>query len=128
MDAAEDREARSVEPLAQAPQERSFSPQLFHPAPGPDLFITVEPAAPLRHKQWGVGLYFNYARKPLSILTFDDATGGTPSASAENSSRADIIRHLVGGEVWAGIGVINRLQFALSLPMTLWQTGSDFTR
>src|SRR4029078_3882003 len=112
---------------AQAPQDRTFSPQLFHPAPGPDTFITVEPVAPLAHKQWAVGLSLNYARNPLSILTLDEKAGGTPSSSAEKSSQANLIRHLIGGEVWAGIGLIGRLQIALSLPMTLWQTGSDFS-
>ncbi len=99
---------------------------MFHPAPGVDLFNTVEPVQPLRHLQWGVGLSLNYARKPLSILTYDDNTGGTPSTSAERSGRADIVRNMLGAELWAALGLINRLQLALSLPMTLWQNGQDF--
>ncbi len=112
---------------AQAPQDRSFSPQLFHPAPGPDTFITVEPVAPLKHKQWAVGLFFNYARNPLSILTYDDSSGGTPSTSAEKSTQTALIRHMAGAELWGAIGLIGRLQIALSLPMTVWQSGNDFT-
>jgi outer membrane protein OmpA-like peptidoglycan-associated protein len=111
---------------AQAPQQRSFSPQMFHPAPGPDTFVTVEPAAPLRHLQWGVGLYLNYARNPLSILTYEEGKGGPPSSSAENSARANIIRNMIGGELWGALGLIGRLQLAISIPMTLWQNGSDF--
>jgi OOP family OmpA-OmpF porin len=113
--------------FGQAVQERSFSPQLFHPAPGPDTFVTVEPAAPLGHKQWQVGLYLNYARNPLSILTYDSSSSGPPSSSAEKSSRANIIKNMLGAELWGAIGLIGRLQLSLSLPMTLWQNGSDFT-
>ena len=111
----------------QAPQERSFNPELFHPAPGPDTFITVEPVAPLRHKQWAVGLYLDYSRKPFSILAYDDSKGGTTSTSAERASLANIIANRVGGEVWAGLGLIGRLQLAISLPMTFWQNGQDFS-
>ena len=39
--------------------QTSFNPQLFHPAPGPDQFVTIEPAAPLPHAALGAGLYFD---------------------------------------------------------------------
>ena len=113
--------------LAQTPEDRSFSPQLFHPAPGVDTFITVESAAPLHHKQWALGLYVNYARNPLSILAFDNNAGGTPSSSAERSLQATLIKNMLGAELWGAVGLGSRFQVALSLPMTLWQNGNDFT-
>lgn len=103
-----------------APQDRTFSPQIWHPAPGPDEFISVEPAKPLAHKGWGVGLYFNYARNLLSILNYD------AQRMTAGSTRANIVGNLIGADVYAAIGVIDRLQFALAIPMTLWQNGDNF--
>jgi outer membrane protein OmpA-like peptidoglycan-associated protein len=101
--------------------DRSFSPQFFHPAPGPDEFITLEPAAPLRHKEFGIGFFASYARNPLPIFNYDD------TKKAVTGTRANIIGNLLGAELWAGIGIIDRLQIALSLPMTLYQNGQDFS-
>jgi len=101
-------------------QERSFSPQLFHPSPGPDEFISVEPAKPLAHLQWGVGLFFNYARNQFSILGYD------PSSMSTTGARADLIAHAISMDAWAGLGLWNRFQLALTLPFTLYQTGNDF--
>jgi outer membrane protein OmpA-like peptidoglycan-associated protein len=109
----------AVPALAQN-QDRTFSPQLWHPAPGPDHFISVEPAQPFGHKGWGVGLYLNYARNQFSILNFD-----TTQMKA-TSSRADILAHGIGADVWAGIGLWKRFQLALAIPMMIYQTGSDF--
>src|SRR4051794_40064391 len=58
-------------------QDRSFSPQLFHPAPGPDEFVTIEAARPLQHKAYGLGLYLNYARNPFSIYQYDTTSMST---------------------------------------------------
>src|ERR1700693_1134893 len=70
---------------AVAQQDRSFNPQLFHPAPGPDEFVSVESAVPLRHKGWAIGLYFNYARNEFSVLSYDT------SKMSAGASRADLI-------------------------------------
>ena len=66
--------AASTVAQAQSPQERSFSPQLFHASPGPDEFVSVEPARPFAHKAWGVGLFFNYTRNEFSILNYDSTS------------------------------------------------------
>src|SRR6516165_9114270 len=71
------------------PQDRSFNPQLFHPAPGPDEFITVEPARTLAHLQWGVGLFLNYARNEFSVVGYD------VSAMHATESRANLIAHAI---------------------------------
>jgi OOP family OmpA-OmpF porin len=102
-------------------QDRSFSPQIFHPAPGPDEFVTVEAARPLGHKAFGLGLFFNYARNPFSIYRYDT------TSNAPGPVLANVISNLVGADLWAGFGLWNRLQVAVLLPMTLYQTGDDFT-
>jgi outer membrane protein OmpA-like peptidoglycan-associated protein len=105
---------------AQVDQSRSFSPQLFHAAPGPDEFVTVEPAAPLAHLQWALGLYLNYARNALELAGYDAMT------LQPTGSHSELIGHAIGADVWAALGLWNRFQIALALPMTLYQTGSDF--
>jgi outer membrane protein OmpA-like peptidoglycan-associated protein len=103
-----------------AAQDRSFSPQLFHPAPGPDRFVDVESAVPIGHKSWGIGLFFNYARNELQLNGFNTDT------MMPSGAHADLIAHALGADLWAGVGLWNRLQIAIALPMTLYQTGEDF--
>jgi outer membrane protein OmpA-like peptidoglycan-associated protein len=105
---------------ARAQQDRSFSPQLFHPAPGPDVFITVEAARPLRHKVYGLGLYLNWSRNPFSILSYDAVKRTTTGA------RADLIENAFAADVWAAFGIAQRLQIALAWPMTIYQNGENF--
>src|SRR5258706_12170679 len=83
-------------------EDRSFNPQLFHPAPGPDEFISVESAVPLRHKQYGIGLFFNYLRKEVSILGYDNS----PSKSSD--ARANIIKKAIALHLWAAIRLLDR--------------------
>ena len=101
-------------------QDRSFSPQLFHPAPGPDKFVDVESAVPLPHKSWGLGLFFNYARNEVQLAGYD------PVNQRPSGARADLLAHALSADLWAGVGLWNRFQIALALPMTLYQTGEDF--
>jgi outer membrane protein OmpA-like peptidoglycan-associated protein len=105
---------------ARAQYDRSFSPQLFHPAPGPDEFVNVETAVPLPHKSFGVGLFFNYARNEISLIGVNAATGRPDGA------HADLLANALSADLWAGVGLWNRFQIALALPMTLYQNGSDF--
>jgi OOP family OmpA-OmpF porin len=104
----------------QPPTDRTFSPQLFHPAVGPDEFLSVEPAAPLGHGHWAVRLWFNYARGPLAILSVNNQTGSI------GGTRALLVRDLLTADVTAAVGVINRLQFGVGLPLALYQSGDTF--
>jgi outer membrane protein OmpA-like peptidoglycan-associated protein len=101
--------------------DRSFSPELFHPAPGPDEFVDVESAVPLRHKSYGLGLFLNYARNEFSIFNFDAIKNQI------GTDRANLLANAVGAEIWAAFGLWDRLQIALSLPMTIYQNGQNFT-
>jgi outer membrane protein OmpA-like peptidoglycan-associated protein len=101
-------------------QDRSFSPQLFHPAPGPDEFVDVESAVPLQHKAFGIGLFFNYARNEMQLSGYDLTT------QQPSGVHADLIAHAISADLWAAVGLWNRFQIALALPLTLYQTGQDF--
>jgi len=111
---------QTVRAQAVAPSDRSFSPQLFHASPGPDEFITVEPAMPLRHKTYGIGLFFNYSRHPFTVFGYD------PVNKKETTPRALLQEHVLGSDIWAAFGLFNRFQVAIAWPMTLYQTGQNF--
>src|SRR4051812_36100315 len=103
-----------------AQQDRSFNPQIFHVAPGPDEFITVESAVPLRHKAYGLGLTLNWARNEFSIFNYDAIKKQTTGI------RANLLGNVIGSDVWAAFGLFNRFQIAISWPMTLYQNGQSF--
>ena len=102
------------------PTQPSFSPQLFHPAPGPEDFVSIESARPLHHLQVAAGLTLDYARDPLSILTYSSRT------LDPYGTKVDVQRHALSGEVWAGLGLFEHFQVALALPMTLYEVGESF--
>jgi outer membrane protein OmpA-like peptidoglycan-associated protein len=105
---------------AYSQQDRSFNPQLFHPAPGPDEFITVESAVPLRHKAYSLGLSLSWARNEFSIFNYDTIKGSTTTV------RANLIENALSADLWAAFGLFNRFQIALALPMTLYESGQNF--
>jgi outer membrane protein OmpA-like peptidoglycan-associated protein len=101
-------------------RDQTFNPQLFHPAPGPDEFVNVESAVPLGHKAWGVGLYFNYSRNELQLKGFNSAT------MMPTGAQANLIANNFSTDLWGAIGLWNRFQIALAIPMTLYQNGEDY--
>jgi outer membrane protein OmpA-like peptidoglycan-associated protein len=109
-----------VSPASAQRQDRSFNPQLFHPAPGPDEFVNIEPGGVLGHLQYEVGLFLNYARNEFTIYKYDSNT------SKASSPLSNIIANRLGLDLWAALGIANRLQIAIALPMTLYQNGDDF--
>ncbi len=106
--------------VASAQNSPAFSPQLFHPAPGPDEFVTVESARPLSHLSVGAGLYLDYTHDPLSILTYSSRTGDPFGTTVH------VQEYVLSSELWVGLGLWDRLQLALSLPLTLYQDGDSF--
>src|SRR5213080_4948805 len=103
-----------VSPALAQREDRSFNPQLFHPVPGPDEFVNIEPGGVLAHLQYQVGLYLNYARNEFTIYHFDNST------NKASSPAANLIANRLGMDVWAALGIVNRLQIAIALPMTLY--------
>src|SRR4051812_5611152 len=88
----------TASPVSAQRTDRSFNPQLFHPAPGPDEFVTVEPAAPLAHLQYQVGLYLSYARNQFTIYGVD---------SSGNTARANLLANTLAADLYAGLGLWN---------------------
>ena len=99
------------------PQDSTFSPQLFHPAVGPDEFFTVEPARPLAHRNFSLGLWANYGRAGFTLFNVDK--------NGITSTRASILRDTLGFDAVFAIGLLDRLQIGLGLPVTAYQAGDD---
>src|SRR4051812_36174728 len=90
-------------PQTFAPQDQTFSPQLFHPAVGPDEFLSVEPAAPLPHLNFNLGLWFNYSRGSFALSNITcDAAGSNCKVS---SSGGGVVRNLLGADLVFSIGL-----------------------
>ena len=100
--------------------DRTFSPQIFHPAVGPDELLTVESAQPLAHLNFSVGLWLNYARGLLNIDSYNAQT------MTVGATRAELIKNALGGDLVAAIGLFDRAQVGLGVPVTLYQNGDDF--
>ncbi len=110
----------SVAFAQQPPLDRSFSPQLFHPSVGPDEFLGTEAAQPLPHLSYSLGLWTNYSRDSLTIYNVNPQTN-TVGAPAAQTMRDNLSADLV-----FAIGLWDRLQVGIGLPMTLLQTGDDY--
>jgi outer membrane protein OmpA-like peptidoglycan-associated protein len=82
----------------------------FHPAPGNEKMVTVDLAEVGPHLQVVPQLFVHYANVPL-VYTL----GGIP--------KANLIEHRLTGDVSVSIALWRRLQIALSLPVTFYQTG-----
>ena len=95
--------------------DRSFEVQLFQSAIGPRSFLTVETAEVPFHKQFGLGLIFNYQRAPFAIYT---VTG-----DSNLTMPIEVVRNQVSGELTGAIGLLDRFQIGLALPLTLLMEG-----
>ena len=102
------------------PLDRTFSPQLFHPAVGPDEFLSTEAAMPLAHLNYSMGLWLNYSRNSLTIYPVD------PSSNTVGKAVASPLRDALSADLVFAIGLWDRLQVGIGVPMTVFQTGDDF--
>jgi OmpA-OmpF porin, OOP family len=98
--------------FAQVTTKASFQLQLFEPELGEGHMITTPGPNVLRHLQFDVGTYLHYGRKPLEISANDVDTG-----FVDQQTMVDVL---------AFVGVLNRAEFGLSVPLALSQSGPYF--
>jgi outer membrane protein OmpA-like peptidoglycan-associated protein len=101
------------------PTDRNFSPQLFHPSVGPDEFITISPAIPLPHLNYSAGLWVNYGLNSFAILNIDNNNKIT-------GIRTNLLQNAMSADLVFAIGLFNRFQLGVGIPMVLYQSGQDF--
>lgn len=82
----------------------------FHPAPGNAKILSVDLAETGPHLQVVPQLFLHYSYRPLVYTV-----GGDPVA--------DLIKHRLTGDLSVSLALWRRLQIALALPVTLYQSG-----
>ena len=108
------RSARAAEALS---LDRSVNVDLFEAAIGPKSFLSVDAPEVLDHKRTSYGLLFDYQRRPFALYTQDEM-GKTLSTSypVDNQVRA---------QLWGAIGLLDRFQIGLALPVSLYLSGQN---
>ncbi len=96
---------------------RTFEADLFQSAIGPRNFLSLDAPEVPGHKQLSFGLMFDYQRNAYDVYTTDGA-GKLLQTS-----------HLIGSqyrsELQAAMGLLDRFQIGMSLPITFWLDGDD---
>jgi len=92
-----------------APFERSFETNLFEPAIGLRQGFMLETARVPKHLGWGVGAHLGYQNSSMSVYLVDE----------NNNLEEDypLVGSHLTGYLYGFLGVINRLQFSLGLPV-----------
>ncbi len=91
-------------------QNRAFQLQQFRPWGDPQGVLQTQSGETLGQWNYYVGLYLNYANKPLTIRNGGNVTG--------------VVDHQLGADVLAGVGLLSWLDIGLAFPLTLYQVGT----
>jgi OmpA-OmpF porin, OOP family len=93
--------------------QEDASAQTFHPSIDSSKYFSIYGSQTLQPWQFRIGTYFNYANDPLEF--------GTPSLGR----RAGIIDHLVMGDVFGSLGVLDWLQVGVNIPVAVYEKFFD---
>ena len=99
--------------------DRSFDVQLFHPAVGSQSFITLDSAEVLEHRLWHLGLVTSYQREPLSYTLVSQGVPASPIGMVP-------VQNLAMAELVAAMGLRNRFEIGMALPLALAWGGDGF--
>jgi len=107
----------SLAQTAPATQSGEFTVQNFSPAPGTRNFLSVETLR--MDGAWGysVGLFFNYAKNPFSILSCVSKTD-CADKNATNQRDTHVIADMMTFDLLAAVSPVKRLQIGLRLPLS----------
>ena len=94
-----------------AAQPRNLDIERFRPAPDRDGFLGVPGTRTPGPWAWNAALWLGYASEPLSFRRVDD------------DARLPVIRHRVGADFIAQLGLFDRVALSVDAPMVLWQDG-----
>lgn len=98
------------EAWSQAAPNTAFQLQQFRPWGDPQGMFQTQSGQTLGQWNYLVGLWLNYGNNPMVLRRAD-------------GSRSSIVEHQLGMDINAALGLLNWLDFGLSFPMTLFQTG-----
>lgn len=89
----------------------AFQLQRFRPWGDPQGMYQTQSAQALGQWNYTVGLYLNYANRPLA-------------GSNAQLEQVGIIDHQIGADIVAGIGFLDWLEVYLNVPLTIYQVGT----
>ena len=95
---------------ASAAAQRSLDIENFRPALDADGLLGVQGTTMPGPWQWNVGLWLNYSKQPLRGSAGDESF--------------DLIRHRLGADLQAQLGLGGRGAIAVDVPMVLYQNGN----
>jgi hypothetical protein len=108
--------AVAVTTLAASARAQSTAPSIdartWRPSTDPAAGLVLEPTTTTGAWNWSVGAWTNYAYRSV---TLDDPSTG---------ARLRPVKHFLGLDLVAGLGVGHGVSFGLSLPTALYQTGT----
>ncbi len=109
--------AGALAPSAASAQTAGWALNRFDPSPAGDTFFAAEHPwyGHNRDVSFRAGLTFDYARNPLVLR--DSSTG--------QEVVTPIVSDMLVGHLQAGIGISNRVNIHLSLPISFWQDGAS---
>ncbi|HJL17027.1 MAG TPA: hypothetical protein RMH99_15285 [Sandaracinaceae bacterium LLY-WYZ-13_1] len=100
-------------PFAAAQDARTLDVQRFRPAPDRYGFLGIPGTRTPGPWAWNVSLFVDYASEPLTFRRLAD------------DARLPVIRHRVGADVIAQLGILDRVAVVLDAPMVLYQSVDD---
>ncbi len=103
---------------AGAQTDHSFEAQLWHVPIAPTGYITIDSASVLAHKQFALTLSTNYQRSAFQVSVDSDIS--------ELQQRFDAVKEQVMSELAMSIGLFDKVEIGIGIPMTLSLKGTDF--
>jgi hypothetical protein len=100
------------------PTASSVDVQLFQNALGPRPFLTIDSATVPAHKVFALGLMMNYQQSPFSLYNID--------RGSLDETTVDVIDKQLTGEIHGAIGLLDRLQIGVAIPVTMFLEGQQF--
>ncbi len=105
---------RTARAQSAPPRDTTIDPQLFQPAIGPQNFLTIEGAQVPDNKRLSFGLSLNYQQRPFTVFTQGQSPGET-----------HVVDNQLTGELDMAIGLFNRFQLGIGVPVTLYMNGDE---
>jgi outer membrane protein OmpA-like peptidoglycan-associated protein len=109
--------------------DRSFDVQLFEPALGNDVYLSVEGPQVLGHLAFGVGMMMNYAHKPLVLYKVTKAGAVTSGGNVIDEGKSiNVVENQMTADLVGAMGFHFKwlhAQVGLDLPINLVVSGTD---
>jgi outer membrane protein OmpA-like peptidoglycan-associated protein len=116
--------------VAQAPppkEDKSFSVNLFEPAPGPMNFFQIEAPEIGDDMMPTVGAMFYYHHKPFVIFNCDaQGNCGDEVNQTDIVKTINVVENVMAVDLLGSFNFLKRFQVGLAVPLTIWQHGEGY--